>query len=212
MKTLYVCCGRCVLRMTINTKRTEKVNTRGYHCLNFSLQMVSSNHPHSSLNITDVHGKQCCREVEMNANEIRMFAAATEVQDAWTPRLCDRVCLKSDIYDDAEDYLGRWAFASSVNAGIRGRYAWLPYQHQLQEILQEHHDMPPASIAEDVHEFLSPEMLCSDEWICSRCAGLGEYRRKTFRSMDTVMLGVMMDIVYSKFWWDGDWHIRTPTR
>lgn len=145
----------------------------------------------------------------MNATEIRMFAAATEIQSTWTPSLCDRVILKTDIYTDGEDYLGRWAFAEYDNEELRERLVWLPYQHQLQQLVGGIRlDDDPASIAEDLYAFMLPEAVCSSGWFCVRCGALGTYRRQTFKSMDVAMLGMVMGAVWDKYLWNGDWHER----
>lgn len=145
----------------------------------------------------------------MDTNEIQMFAAATEIQSTWTPSLCDRVILKTNLYTDGEDYLGRWAFTGYDNEELRGRLFWLPYQHQLQRLTCEVRLADdPASIAEDLYEFMLPEAVCSSGWFCVQCGALGAYRRQMFKSMDVVMLGVVMDAMWNKYWWRGEWHNR----
>ena len=154
----------------------------------------------------------------MNADEIQMFAAATEIQDQWTPRLCDRVCLKDSTVPKV-DYVVRETLERFDSYYIRRWCTWLPYQHQLQDILQQDIAAPdcytsicPSGMIEYLQDFMIPEESCPEEWFCVRCGALGIYRRKTFKTMDTAMLGVVMDMVYGKYWWQGNWYKRLDER
>ena len=138
----------------------------------------------------------------MNANEIQMFASATEIQDLWTPSLCDRVCLKTN-HDPTPDHIVRETLAKFDSKYIRKWCTWLPYQHQLQSLFA-------GNTSPLVFGWMYLRFVCPESYYLNTRTydAVGTYRRKVFRSIDVATLGLVMRTRYNKYWWNGEWHNR----
>ena len=136
----------------------------------------------------------------MNANEIRMFAAATEIQDQWTPHLCDRVCLKKTSVPKV-DYVVWETLEKFDSKYIRKWCTWLPYPYQMLQRLDG--GSGSALLFGTLYlDFIYPEQRGHNSSVA--CA-IGEYRRKMFRSIETTILGLVMSVQHNKYWWNGEW-------
>ena len=116
--------------------------------------------------------------------------------------------LVETIYD-GKKYLLEGTYASrfeDINAGssVSSPIGQVYRQDQLWDVLSATH-MLSAKISM-FHDFYEPEFRCPGEnnsletSPCKKCVKLGVYRRKTFATMEQLILGFVMDELYKKRW------------